>query len=84
MTLCYLCDANDRKTWCYYCEKCNNIKRMISLYGLERVYEILNCVLVRTKEQQNFKIKIELEKEKEIAIQKVEEAKITTRSKGKC
>ena len=40
MTLCYLCDANDRKTWCYYCEKCNNIKRMISLYGLERVYEI--------------------------------------------
>jgi len=81
MALCYLCDANDRKTWCYYCEKCNNIKRMVALYGLDRVYEVLDCVLVRTKEQQNHKIKIELEKEKELATQKVEDAKMTTRSK---
>ena len=74
--LCYLCETNDRKTWCYYCEKCNNIKRMISLYGLDRVYEILECVLVRTREQQNHKIKNELKKEQEIVLTKSEEHKL--------
>lgn len=76
MGICYLCSENDRGTWCYYCEKCNNIKRMISLYGLERVYEILECVLVRTREQQNHKIKIELKKEHEIVLSRSEEAKL--------
>ena len=54
---CYLCLENDKGYFDYYCEKCNKIKRMISLYGLERVYEILECVLVRTQSQQNYKIK---------------------------
>lgn len=83
MGLCYLCETNNRKTWCYYCEKCNNIKRLISLYGLERVYEILDTVLVRNREQQNYKIKNELEKEQKLATEKVEEAK-QLRSGRKC
>lgn len=83
MGLCYLCESNNRKTWCYYCEKCNNIKRLISLYGLERVYEILDTVLVRNREQQNYKIKNELEKEQKLATEKVEEAK-QLRSGRKC
>tara|TARA_R110001606_G_C14971952_1_gene603279 strand:- start:17 stop:280 length:264 start_codon:yes stop_codon:yes gene_type:complete len=74
--VCYLCETNDRKTWCYFCEKCNNIKRMISLYGLDRVYEILETVLVRTREQQNYKIKGELKKEQEIVLTKSEEHKL--------
>ena len=74
--VCYLCETNDRKSWCYFCEKCNNIKRMISLYGLDRVYEILETVLVRTREQQNYKIKGELKKEQEIVLTKSEEHKL--------
>lgn len=80
MAVCYLCSENDRGTWCYYCDKCNKIKRMISLYGLERVYEILECVLIRNQEQQNYKIKNELEKEKKSADEKLEASKIITRS----
>ena len=77
MTRCNLCDTNDRKDyWCYYCTKCNNIKRLISLYGLERVYEILNTVLVRTREQQNYKINIELKKEQELVLSKSQEHKL--------
>jgi hypothetical protein len=53
---------------------------MISLYGLERVYEILECVLIRNQEQQNYKIKNELEKEKKSADEKLEASKIITRS----
>lgn len=76
MGLCYLCETNNRKTWCYYCEKCNNIKRLINLYGLERVYDILNTVLVRTREQQNYKINIELKKEQELVLSKSQEHKL--------
>jgi len=52
------------------------IKRMISLYGLDRVYDILQTVLVRTREQQNHKIKGELKKEQEIVLSKSEEHKL--------
>lgn len=76
MGLCYLCETNNRKTWCYYCEKCNNIKRLINLYGLERIYDILNTVLVRTREQQNYKINIELKKEQELVLSKSQEHKL--------
>ena len=74
--VCYLCETNDRGTFAYYCEKCNMIKRMISLYGLDRVYDILQTVLVRTREQQNHKIKGELKKEQEIVLSKSEEHKL--------
>tara|TARA_R110001592_G_scaffold248197_2_gene510392 strand:- start:604 stop:870 length:267 start_codon:yes stop_codon:yes gene_type:complete len=76
MGACYLCCENDRGTFAYYCEKCNNIKRLISLYGLDRVYDILQTVLVRTRQQQQNKIKGELEKEKEIVLSKSEEHKL--------
>ena len=66
MAYCYLCEVEGRGWNCYYCDKCNKIKRMISLYGLDRVFEILENVLVRTKKQQEYKIKKELEKEEEL------------------
>ncbi len=65
MGICYLCEKEDRSYFGYYCEKCNKIKRLIHLYGLERVSEILECVLIRTKTQQTNKIKNQLEIEQE-------------------
>ena len=64
MGVCYLCEKEDRAWNAYYCVKCNRIKRLIHLYGLERVSDILDCVLIRTHDQQQHKIKIQLEKEK--------------------
>ena len=66
MGICYLCNEEPQSSWrCYYCDKCNKIKRMISLYSLNRVYEILDTVLVRTRQQQSYKIKKELDKEED-------------------
>lgn len=62
MSTCYLCNGN-RPYFQYYCEKCNLIKRMISLHGLERVYEILENVLMRDTTKQNNKVKLEIKKE---------------------
>lgn len=64
MTLCYLCEANDKSYFNYYCEKCQKIKRMIHLHSLERVSEILDIVLLRTREEENQKIKTAIDEEK--------------------
>lgn len=80
---CYMCQENDKGYFDYYCEKCSKIKRMISLYGIHRVYDILDSVLVRTPTQQAYKIEIELEKEQGIAKEKVEAIKVITRSTKK-
>ncbi len=66
MGICYLCEKEDRSWNAYYCSECNRIKRLIHLYGLKRVSEILTCVLIRTNDQQQHKIKVELEKEKNV------------------
>jgi hypothetical protein len=45
------------------CQKCRRIKHLLNLYQ-ERVYEVLEEVLVRKEKQQEHKIKNELVKEK--------------------
>jgi len=63
MGACYLCGADNVGYFTYYCEKCAKMKRVISLYGIDRVFEIIESVLVRTRHQQGHKIAIELDKE---------------------
>ena len=75
--VCYLCDTDARYShFSYFCEKCQRLKRMINLYGNERVVEILDFVLVRKPEQQQHKIKILIEDESN----KLEETKRVLRS----
>lgn len=54
---CTLC--NNSEEWLItsrFCSKCRRIKHLLNLYGNE-VYECLEEVLVRTKDQQDNKIK---------------------------
>ena len=71
---CKLCERETCLTT-HVCEKCRRIKHLLNLYG-DRVYEVLEEVLVRTDEKQENKIKQEIKKEKEQI-----ENKINTRSK---
>ena len=85
---CYLCDTETATGFfAYYCKNCNQIKRLISLYGLDRVFNILNNVLVRSETQQSYKLKTELMNEaKLLSTKKIEglvEAKILRSSKEK-
>lgn len=73
---CKLCE----KETCYtthICEKCRRIKHLINLYG-DRVYDVLEEVLVRAEDKQENKIQQEIKKEKETI-----ENKINTRSQKK-
>lgn len=75
--VCYLCDTDARYShFSYFCENCQRIKRMINLYGNERVVEILDFVLVRKQEQQQHKIKIIIDEEET----KLQESKRILRS----
>lgn len=73
---CKLCERETCLTT-HICEKCRRIKHLINLYN-DRVYEVLEEVLVRTKEKQEYKIQSEIKKEKEEI-----EKKIVTRSQKK-
>lgn len=73
---CKLCEKETCLTT-HVCEKCRRIKHLLNLYG-DRVYEVLEEVLVRTDEKQEHKIQQEIKKEKEQI-----ENKINTRSKTK-
>ncbi len=73
---CKLCEKETCLTT-HVCEKCRRIKHLINLYE-DRVYEVLEEVLVRTNKQQENKIQLEIKKEKEEI-----ESKITTRSQKK-
>lgn len=62
MFSCTLCN----KETCYisnHCDKCRQIKHLINLYG-DRVYDVLNNVLVRNEQAQEKKEQIELNSEK--------------------
>lgn len=75
--VCYLCDTDARYShFSYFCEKCQRLKRIINLYGKDRVVEILDFVLVRKPEQQQHKIKIIIDDESN----KLEETKRVLRS----
>lgn len=73
---CKLCEKETCLTTSI-CEKCRRIKHLINLYG-DRVYEVLEEVLIRTDKQQENKIGLEIKKEKEEI-----ENKINTRSQKK-
>ena len=60
---CYLCRNEPRMNWSgYYCEKCKRIQDTIAIYG-DRVYEVVESVLMRTPDKQEHKIKDEIKKE---------------------
>ena len=75
--VCYLCDTDARYShFSYFCDRCQRLKRIINLYGKDRVVEILDFVLVRKPEQQQHKIKIIIDDESN----KLEETKRVLRS----
>ena len=62
MFVCTLCE----KETCYvakHCDKCRQIKHLLNLYG-DRVYDVLNCVLVRNEKAIAKKTEAELKTEK--------------------
>lgn len=61
MFSCVLCEKETVYT-SYLCEKCRRIKHLINLYD-DRVYEVLENVLVRNEDGQTNKEKIELKKD---------------------
>ena len=73
---CYFC-LNPRQSWTgYYCEKCQEISRIVKLYGEEEVLDILRTTCIRNKKQINNKIEI-VKKEQE------QTEPVCTRSKKK-
>ena len=63
MNTCYLCRKESRESLLgYYCDKCHKIQHLLNLYG-EDVYEVLDLVLVRSRDQQQHKIDV-IEKKK--------------------
>ena len=72
---CYLCELEYAGFFAHFCTKCRRLKHLISVYG-DRVYEVVDEVLVRQPQQQNNKIKIELKKE-------IEKKEYALRSKNK-
>ena len=73
---CKLCERETCVTT-HVCEKCRRVKHLINLYG-DRVFEVLEAVLVRNEQKQELKIQQEIKKEKEQI-----EDKINTRSQKK-
>ena len=61
---CVLCNgAHDEYLFTSsLCSKCKKIKHYISIYD-DRVYEVLDSVLSRTKDKQDNKVKAEIQKE---------------------
>jgi len=54
---CYLCEKKERESYfSYFCKECRRVKHLLNLYT-DDVYETLETVLVRTKKQQEHKIK---------------------------
>ena len=53
--VCYLCEKKKDEGWGYYCSQCRRVKHLLNLYG-DRVYEVLEHVLVRTEDKQTYKI----------------------------
>tara|TARA_R110001632_G_scaffold142670_1_gene258620 strand:- start:210 stop:458 length:249 start_codon:yes stop_codon:yes gene_type:complete len=59
---CQLCESSDE--WLFaqrYCEKCRRIKKLLNLYGQD-VYDCLEQVFVRDKQQQQYKKNDEIKK----------------------
>lgn len=63
MFSCVLCEKNEEYLFVSkFCNKCRKIKHLINLYG-DRVYEVLDEVLVKNEKEQEEHIQEELKNE---------------------
>jgi len=62
MFTCYLCEKETVYTR-YFCSDCNELKRILAVYGASECKDILRRVCIRGEEQRNYKISAELKKE---------------------
>lgn len=75
---CYCCNQNYAGVFNALCTPCHRIRHLQSVYGVDRVLEVLENVLVRDETKQKYKEDTEIKKEKE----KIENT-IKTRSQVK-
>ncbi len=75
---CYCCNQNYAGVFTALCPSCHRIRHLQSVYGVDRVLEVLENVLIRDKTKQKYKEDTEIKKEKE----KIENT-IKTRSQTK-
>ena len=75
---CYCCNQHYAGVFTALCEDCHKIRHLQSVYGVPRVLEVLEQVLVRPDDKQKHKIDGELKREKEKL-----ETNIKTRSQAK-
>ncbi len=67
MGKCYLCETEQTDSYFgYWCKDCRRIRHLINLYGLEKVGEVLERVLVRDTSKQEHKIRDCLKDEIEV------------------
>tara|TARA_R110000851_G_scaffold233287_1_gene385813 strand:+ start:1793 stop:2032 length:240 start_codon:yes stop_codon:yes gene_type:complete len=58
MGYCLICETEEAEGWFgKWCVKCRRIKHLINLYGLTKVSEVLERVLVRKDDKMEYKIK---------------------------
>lgn len=70
---CRLCEIEACYT-SHVCVKCRRIKHLLNLYG-DRVYEVLEAVLVRSEDKQEIKIQNEIKLEKDKIEKKINQKK---------
>ena len=75
---CYCCNQNYAGLFTSLCPSCHRIRHLQSVYGVDRVLQVLENVLVRPEDKQRLKEDVEIKKEKE----KIEST-IQTRSQQK-
>tara|TARA_R110000751_G_scaffold38680_2_gene92662 strand:+ start:964 stop:1221 length:258 start_codon:yes stop_codon:yes gene_type:complete len=64
MGLCRFCEVENCDTWYgNYCAKCHKLKRVIHLFSIDKVMNIVENVLIVNEEQQEENIKDELKTE---------------------
>ena len=62
MFKCYLC--NESPVYLsYFCEPCNETRRILQVYGAEETRNIIKRICVRTNAQRSYKITAELKKD---------------------
>jgi hypothetical protein len=61
---CKFCEIESVDSWySSYCVRCHKIKRIIALFGIEKVSEVLNTVLLVDADSQKTKVKSLLKEE---------------------
>ena len=62
---CYCCNQNYAGVFTSLCPSCHRIRHLQSEYGVERVLQVLENVLVRPEDKQKLKEDVEIKKEKD-------------------